>query len=258
MPKLVPSECIDHGRGVGPVAITATVSGTGAGSTGGQSVAFDPGQHLQRPGLLLASQVVYVAFGSHGDESPWHGWVMSYNASDLIVQLGVFMTTPDGDGGAVWQSGHGLAADDAGNVYCISGNGDYDGSENFGESLIKLSGPGVALLDWFTPENWQMLSDSDSDLSAGPALIPGTHTMVGGDKYGQLYLINGDSMGELGSASSVGTQIFTGAVLGGCSILPCGIARTLLMSMLRANRMLSSPTGSREAYSIPRRFRKAR
>ncbi len=199
----------------GPVVITATVTGYGAESLGGQTVAFDPSQHIQRPGLLLANQVVYVAFGSHADESPWHGWVMSYDASDLRVQLGVFMTTPDGEGGAVWQSGHGLAADDAGNVYCISGNGDYDGSENFGESLIKLSGSGVALLDWFTPENWQMLSDNDSDLSAGPALIPGTHTIVGGDKYGQLYVINGDSMGELGSASSVGTQIFTGAVLGG-------------------------------------------
>ena len=72
----------------GPVAIAAQVSGSGAGSVGGV-IQFDPGQHLQRPGLLLSNGAVYVAFGSHMDQSPWHGWVMSYDASDLTAQLGV-------------------------------------------------------------------------------------------------------------------------------------------------------------------------
>jgi hypothetical protein len=198
----------------GPVAIAAQVSGSGAGSVGGV-IQFDPGQHLQRPGLLLSNGAVYVAFGSHMDQSPWHGWVMSYDASDLTAQRGVFLTTANGEGGAIWQSGRGLAADDAGGVYSMTGNGDFDGTGDFGESFIKLSGASAVLADWFTPANWKTLTDVDADLSTGAALIPGTHVLVGGDKYGQLYLLNGDSMGKLGSSDASDSPIFSGAVIGG-------------------------------------------
>jgi hypothetical protein len=198
----------------GPVAIQAGVSGSGSGSRGGQ-VLFDPVQHLQRPGLLLANNAVYVGFGSHMDQIPWHGWVMSYAASDLTVQRGLFMATPSGNGGAIWQSGRGMAADNMGNVYAMAGNGEYDGVVNFGESFLKLSGAAAKLADWFTPSNWPMLDSIDADLSTGPAVIPGTHTIVGGDKSGQLYLVNGDSMGKLGSGASREATIFTGAASGG-------------------------------------------
>lgn len=184
----------------GPVTIAATVAGDG-----GSAVGFDPTQHLQRPGLLLANGAVYVAFGSHADFGAWHGWVMSYNAADLTNFLGAFATTATGNGGAVWQSGRGLAGDDAGNLYFATGNGDYDGRSNFSESFVKLSGPGAALADWYTPANWQSLSDSDLDISAGPAIIPGTHTLIGGDKGGNVYVVNGDAMGHLdpGGAAQV-------------------------------------------------------
>jgi hypothetical protein len=198
----------------GPVIITAQASGSGAGSVGGVTP-FDPHQHLQRPGLLLSNGAVYVAFGSHMDQSPWHGWVMTYDASDLSAQRGVFLTTQNGEGGAIWQSGRGLAADDAGSVYSMTGNGDFDGAGDFGESFLKLSGAGAVLADWFTPAIWKTLTDVDADLSTGPALIPGTHKIVGGDKYGQLYFLNGDAMGKLDPSDAAGSSIFSGAVIGG-------------------------------------------
>jgi uncharacterized protein (TIGR03437 family) len=186
----------------GPTAITAAVPGNGSGSLPNNTIPFDPNQHLQRPGLLLANGSVYIAFGSHADNSPWHGWIISYDASDLSQQTGVFNTTPAGEGGAIWQSGRGLPADDAGNIYAISGNGDYDGSRNFGESILKVPPSLTGLIDWFTPSNWQALDGTDADLSAGPALIAGTHTLIGSDKAGDLYLVNGDSMGHLTSSHS--------------------------------------------------------
>ena len=186
----------------GPVTITASVAGTPSGEADEQPVSFDPNQLLQRPGLLLANGSVYAAFGSHADVPPWHGWIVSYNASDLTMQTGVFTTTPAGEGGAVWQSGRGLAADEAGDIYALSGNGDYDGVQNFGESFLKIPGTLNAPSDWFTPGIWQALSDGDVDLSAGPALISGANIVLGADKGGDLYEVDGNSMGHLSSTNT--------------------------------------------------------
>ena len=179
----------------GPVAIRGAVRGGGSGAATGGTIAFDPMQHIQRPGLLLANGAVYVAFGSHADQSPYHGWMMSYDAADLH-QLGVYMTTPNGDGGSIWQSGHGPAADDNGNVYVMTGNGDYDGVSNFSQSFLKLTGAAPVRAGSFTPDDWKSMSDNDADLSAGPALISGTHRVIGADKAGNVYLLDGDAMGR--------------------------------------------------------------
>lgn len=171
----------------GPVVVTANSSG----------VVFNPLQHLQRPGLLLSNGSVYLSFGSHGDQAPWHGWLIAYDAGDLTRQSGVFLATPTGNGGSIWQSGRGPAADSAGSLYVITGNGDYDGEYtgggNLSQSFLRLTGnPSAA--GWYTPPDWKVLSDNDFDLSAGPALVPGTHILLGGDKAGNLYAVDGDQL----------------------------------------------------------------
>jgi uncharacterized protein (TIGR03437 family) len=186
----------------GPIALVASVAGTGSERRPDGTIPFDPLQHIQRPGLLLSNGAVFVAFGSHGDQNPYHGWMLSYNAADLRYQLGVYMATPDGNAGSIWQSGRGPAADAQGNIYAITGNGDYDGVRNFGQSFIKVSAAS-ATLDSFTPSNWKSMSDNDWDISAGPALITGTHTLIGADKGGSLYIIDGDAMRLPGSADII-------------------------------------------------------
>lgn len=184
----------------GPATIAAQVAGSGAESNNG-TISFDPMWHIQRPGLLLSNGAVYVSFGSHGDQSPWHGWLLRYTASDLSQAPSVFNTTLAGAGGSIWQSGRGLAADAAGSLYTVTGNGDYDGVSNFSESVLTLSGDTLTVRGSYTPANWQDMTQNDADLSAGAALIPGTHLVVAGDKNGLLYLVNGDAMGGLGGAA---------------------------------------------------------
>ena len=187
----------------GPVALSASYSGTGSEALADGTVPFDPMQNLQRPGLLLANNSVYVTFGSHADQYPYHGWMLNYDASDLTRQLGTYLSTPDGNGGSIWQSGRGPAADRQGNIYAVTGNGDYDGVRNFGESFIKLSATGPTVLDSYAPTDWKEMSDNDFDLSAGPALITGTHTVIGADKMGNLYVIDGDAMHQSGNTAII-------------------------------------------------------
>ena len=187
----------------GPVALTASVPGTGTEARPDGTIPFDPMQHIQRPGLLLANNSVFIGFGSHGDQSPYHGWMLSYDASDLSRQLSVYMTTPDGDAGSIWQAGRGPAVDRQGNIYLITANGDYDGIRNFSQSFVKVSRAGTATLDSFTPAGWKSMSDNDDDISAGPALVTGTHTVIGADKGGNLYVVDGDAMAGPGGATII-------------------------------------------------------
>jgi hypothetical protein len=181
------------------------------------SVTLLPKQHLQRPGLLLVNGVVYIGFGSHGDMSPWYGWLLGYNASTL-QQVMVFNTAPTNGEGAIWQSGCGPAADANGNIYFNTGNGPFDvnaGGRDYGDSIVKLNSRGT-VLDYFTPYNQATLDATDADVgSSGLVLLPdqtGTyaHVLIGAGKQGLIYSVNRDGMGKYNATSNQNIQSLAG------------------------------------------------
>jgi hypothetical protein len=167
---------------------------------------WQPKEQLQRPGLLLSNGNVYIAFGSQGDNQPYHGWIFSYSAGSL-AQVGVWNATQTGSEGAIWMSGSGLAADSSGNVYAITSNGGWDGTSNFSDSFVKLS-PNLTLLDYFTPFNQATLSVKDQDVgSGGVLLVPDQsgafpHEVIGCGKFPAVYVLNRDSMGKFQSSDN--------------------------------------------------------
>ena len=195
----------------GPIVISATAAGNGAGSSGGQ-IAFQSLRENQRSALLLNNGVVYIAFGGHGDTSPYHGWILGYDATTL-QQVMSFITSPNdngvrvtggGQGSGVWQSGDGLATDSAGNLYFVTGNGIFDvntGGKDYGDSFLKLS-PAGQVLDYFTPHDQQNMNDQDLDLGSGGVLLlpdqpgPHPHMAITAGKNGTIYVIDRDNLGH--------------------------------------------------------------
>lgn len=166
----------------GPVTVTTT--------------GFSASLEHQRPGLLLLSNVVYLCFGSHCDQGAYHGYILGYNATNLTPMYS-FNTTPTGSQGAIWSGGMAPAVDTNGNIYVMTGNGSFDGTNNFSMSMIKLSG-NLSVEDYATPTNWSSLSDGDQDFgSGGPVLLP-PHYAVGIGKDTNLCLANINSMGHVG------------------------------------------------------------
>jgi hypothetical protein len=208
---------LDVGSGTekfgGPVIIQPEAPGTGLGNNGMGLVTFDGLRHLNRPALLLANGVVYVAFGSHGDNGPYHGWVLGFNGLTLQAQ-GVFNATPNGGLGAVWESGDGPATDDSGNIYFTTGNGTFDSTTNndYGDSYVKLtpSGSNLIVVDYFTPYNQQSLASEDEDVgSGGLVLLPDAvgsaahpHLVVGAGKDGIIHLVDRDDLGQYNSTDN--------------------------------------------------------
>src|SRR3984957_6539563 len=193
----------------GPVSITATVPGSGYDNVGGR-VTFNSENILQRSALLLSNGTVYIAFASIDDADFWHGWLLGYNAANIQQQVFVYNSTADGQRGGIWQSGRGPVLDANGNIYFMTGNGDYDGANDFGDSMVKLNSSAV-VQDWFTPDDQATLASEDADLgSSGPVFIPNTNLLVGGGKQGILYLINSatGSMGKFSSGNTRNPQSF--------------------------------------------------
>lgn len=184
--------------------IQASVPGTGDGSDG-STVSFDPFQHKQRAALLLSNGIVYVAFASQCDITPYHGWLFGYDATSLAL-LSVFNDTPNGNDGGIWNGGP--SADANGNLFVITGNGTFDGfaGQDWGDSFLRLTA-GLAVVDFFTPFNQADLAANDLDLgSAAPLLLPDQavgppHLLVSGGKEGRIYLVNRDNMGQFQSGS---------------------------------------------------------
>ena len=198
----------------GPTEITATSSGNGDGSVNGV-IAFDAQRQNQRQGLTLLNGTVYVTFSSHCDWGPYHGWILGYDAATLGQRV-VYNATPNGYAAGMWESGTGMAADAAGNLYVVTGNGtvgdngDPTSLTNRGESALKLtqSGSTLRVASYFTPYNYQFLNDNDIDYGGmGAFLIPNSGFYLTGGKDGNLYLLNKDAMGGYLPSSNQVQQI---------------------------------------------------
>jgi hypothetical protein len=218
----------------GPVVIQASIPGTGSGSVGGV-VTFQSRHQNQRPALLLSNGVVYVAYASHGDVLPYHGWVFGYNAATLSQVL-VFCTSPNDSGqtgglsgaSGIWQSGDGLATDSTGNIYFVTGNGAFDvntGGSDYGDTLMKIS-PSGTVLDYFTPSDQNNMKVNDLDLGSGGVLLlpdqpgPHPHLVLTAGKNGTIYLVDRDNMGHYNPSND--SQIVQTVV----NIFPHGNANT--------------------------------
>ena len=220
----------------GPTEIAATYPMMNGGTS-----TFSPGQYEERAALLLSNGTIYTSWTSHCDATPYTGWVIAYSAATLMRTMMIDVAANGGSvGPAIWMGGGGPAADSAGNIYLLTGNGAFettlDGNgfpnkQDYGNSFLKLSAAGgtLSVADFFTMQNEVAESAADLDLgSGGEMLLPdltdsaGTvrHLMVGAGKDGNLYVVNRDSMGKFSPSANNIWQELDGVVPSGIHSTP--------------------------------------
>jgi hypothetical protein len=220
----------------GPVDIAATYPGTGDNSSGG-NVIFDPGQYKERAGLLLIGSTVYLAWGSHCDFRPYTGWIMGYNINTL-AQTTVLNVTPNGNEGAIWNSGAGMAADGSGNIFLLDANGVFDTTLNasgfpidgdYGNAFLHLTTKGgLKVADYFEMDNEASENGSDTDLGSGGALLVSQkdsagklwQLAIGAGKDSNLYVVDRTNLGKFNSGTNNIHQELAGALPGGVWSMP--------------------------------------
>ncbi len=164
---------------------------------------FDQRTTQVRPGLMLLNGLLYIAFGSHGDIAPYHGFFVAYQYDPhggTLDQEYAWCTTQDGHKGSLWMGGSGPMVDSAGDIYLMVANGDVsvqDGGTSYGQAFVKLS-PTLQVKDWFVPGQWEEFNEVDQDVgSGGPIMVPGTKYVVGAGKPGTLYVVDSTNFGHM-------------------------------------------------------------
>jgi hypothetical protein len=202
----------------GPVVIQASVPGTGGGAVGG-NISFQAIHENQRTCLLESNGIIYMGWGTFAF-SPWHGWIMGYNAQTL-KQVAVWNDTANGIHGGIWNSGSGFNADTAGNIYVMTGDGTFDantGGTDYSDSFVRLTptgANGLTPVDNFTPFNQAYLEANDLDVGSGGAVIVPTQTgtypdeIIGGGKEAMIFVVDRDNMGGYSSTTNNNIQTVT-------------------------------------------------
>jgi outer membrane protein assembly factor BamB len=137
-----------------------------------------PALNIQGPDVLAATG------GYIGDAPPYQGHVVSVNrqsgAIDHVVnslcsdrrELIQPSSCPSSDSAIIGRASP-VVDPTTGRIYVATGNAPWNGSTDWGDSVLELSPRAANLVRHFTPTNQAELNSSDLDLgSASPALLP--------------------------------------------------------------------------------------
>jgi hypothetical protein len=141
------------GWAVNTADTTSAFAGTTPSAQG--DIAFNALLQMNRVAVTLINGEIYLGFASHGDDGPYYGWLLGYNASTL-ANTAAFVTVPTFDGvkgsagftsvGGLWASGGGITTDGT-YLYFTVGNGSFNpAASNFNASYTSTDGSNTVQL----------------------------------------------------------------------------------------------------------------
>jgi len=159
--------------------------------------------------------VIAVTGGYVGDAPPYQGHVSVIDAAtgqllhtwNSLCSDRAGLITPSScsaSGSAIWGRA-GAVVDANGNLFVATGNGNWNGTTNWGDAVIELDPVATRVLANYTPSNTSTLDASDFDLgSTSPALLDASHVVQGGK---DLYLRVLDLQTLGGTAAHKGGEV---------------------------------------------------
>jgi outer membrane protein assembly factor BamB len=155
---------------------------------------------------ITGAAVVVTTGGYYGDAPSYQGHVVLISRATGRIQhvwnslcsnrhrlIDPPRSCPASDS-AIWARAGAVVEPGSRRILVATGNGPFNGSTNWGDSVLELTPNASRLLHNWTPRNQAQLSGSDTDLgSTAPAVLPivrGYRLAVQGGKDGMLHLLN--------------------------------------------------------------------
>ena len=186
-----------------------------------QRVNFSPSWQGQRGALLVTAGRLYVPYGGRsGDCDNYHGSVVAIDTAHPAVTAEWQTLAVRG---GIWSVGGVTMAD--GELFVSTGNTSGASSWSGGEAIVRLS-LGLKTLarpaDFFAPDNWQQLDDSDQDLGGTnpmPLDVAGQKYILALGKDGNAYLASRTNLGGVGGQLVV-KGVSSGEIINGPASWP--------------------------------------
>lgn len=190
-------------------------------------------EKIASPLSFFHGRVIAATDGYIGDEPPYQGHVAILDASTGALlhvwnslssdrhELLDPSSVPRSDSG-IWGRA-GVVIDPAtGDLYVATGNGAWDGTANWGESVMELDPEATRISGNYTPVNTEELSDEDQDLGSTSPVLLGNGLIAQGGKDRIIRVLDwramlGTTPHRGGEASKVptpsGNRLFTAPAL---------------------------------------------
>ena len=175
-------------------------------------------EKLASPLKIFRGHVIAVTGGYIGDRPPYQGHVAIVDASSgklLNVwnslcsnRAGLLQPAScDGQQSAIWGRSGPAVDPSTGNIFIATGNGNYDGKTNWGDTLIEINPDATQMLGNFTPENNADLSQHDLDVGSTSPILMGDGVVAQGSKDVLIRLVSIKDMA--GATPHAGNEIQT-------------------------------------------------
>ncbi len=175
-----------------------------------------PFEKIASPLKVFDGKVIAVTGGYIGDAPPYQGHVAIVDAQSGNL-LHVWNSLCSNRAGlmdpsscantrsAIWGRAGAVIDSSSGNIFVATGNGPYDGSMNWGDSVIELSADATQILGNYTPADNTQLDDGDVDLGSTSPVLLSPGIVAQGGKDGLIRTLSTESIG--GTAPHVGGEL---------------------------------------------------
>lgn len=175
-----------------------------------------PFEKIASPLKVFNGNVIAVTGGYIGDAPPYQGHVAIIDAQSGNL-LHVWNSLCSNRAGlmdpsscantrsAIWGRAGAVIDPASGNIFVTTGNGPYDGSTNWGDSVIELSADATQILGNYTPADNTQLEDGDADLGSTSPVLLSPGIMAQGGKDGLIRTLSAGSIG--GTTPHVGGEL---------------------------------------------------
>jgi hypothetical protein len=162
--------------GTGKDLLPPVVIAPSAKLSDGSTVRFDPRNQWNRASLAYNNGALYIGIGSHCDNNSGaiSGWLLDYDTTLTLRSAFHTIEAPAStELASIWMAGFAPAIAPNGNVFVVTGNGNFTGkkSKDWGESALSLPPTLSRVKSQFTPADYQQLNNSDQDFGSGGIML---------------------------------------------------------------------------------------
>jgi hypothetical protein len=186
-------------------------------------------EKMASPLKVFQGHVIAVTAGYIGDQSPYQGHVAILDGSSgNLLQVWNSLCSDRAEllephacpktKSAIWGRAGAVIDPDGGHIFVATGNGEWNGTTDWGDSLIEINASATKMLGNYTPADTEELNARDLDLGSTSPVLLGGDLIAQGGKDGKVRLLSREAIAgatphrdhELQTVSTPsGTDLFT-------------------------------------------------